>query len=54
MEVQSDIMEELWKIKEEIASQYKTFREFAEDMLRYQAERYPELANKANAAQTVA
>ena len=49
MEVTSDIMEELWKVKEEIASQYKTFREFAEDMLRYQAERYPELANKANA-----
>ena len=43
MEVHSDIMEELWKIKEEIASQYKTFREFAEDMLKYQAERHPEL-----------
>ena len=44
MEVTSDIMEELWKVKEEIASQYRTFREFAEDMLRYQAERYPKLA----------
>jgi hypothetical protein len=44
MEVYSDIMEELWKVKEEIASQYKTFREFAEDMLRYQAEHHPELA----------
>ena len=46
MEVSSDIMEELWKIKEEIASQYKTFREFAEDMLRYQAEHYPEFATQ--------
>ena len=44
METSSDIMEELWKIKEEIASQYKTFREFAEDMLRYQAEHHIELA----------
>ena len=43
MEVTSDIMEELWKVKEEIASQYKTFREFAEDMLKYQAEHHPEL-----------
>jgi hypothetical protein len=45
METKSlDIMEELWKIKEEIASQYKTFREFAESMLKYQAEHHPELA----------
>ena len=45
METKSlDIMEELWKIKEEIiASQYKTFREFAESMLKYQAEHHPEL-----------
>ena len=54
MEVPSDIMEELWRIKEEIASQYKSFREFADDMLRYQAEHYPELANKANVAQAMA
>lgn len=40
----SDILEELWKVKEEIASQYKTFREFAESMLKHQAERHPELA----------
>lgn len=45
METKSlDIMEELWKIKEEIASPYKTFREFAESMLKYQAEHHPELA----------
>ena len=45
METKSlDIMEELWKIKEEIASQYKTCREFAESMLKYQAEHHPELA----------
>ena len=45
METKSlDVMEELWKIKEEIASQYKTFREFAESMLKYQAEHHPELA----------
>ena len=40
----SDIMEELWKIKEEIASQYKTIREFAESMLKYQTEHHPEFA----------
>ena len=40
----SDVMEELWRVKEEIASKFKTFREFARDMLRYQAEHYPELA----------
>ena len=44
MDATSEIMEELWKVKEEIASQFKTFREFAEDMLRYQAEHHPELA----------
>ena len=30
--------------REEIASQCKTFREFAESMLKYQAEHLPELA----------
>ena len=44
MKNNSDIMEELWKVKKEIASKFKTFREFAEDMLRYQAEHHPELA----------
>ena len=38
------IMEELWRIKEEIASQYDSFKEYAADMLRLQAAAHPELA----------
>ena len=38
------IMEELWRIKEEIASQYDSFKEYAADMLRLQAATHPELA----------
>ena len=37
------IMEELWRIKEEIASQYDSFKEYAADMLRLQAAAHPEL-----------
>ena len=38
------IMEELWRIKEEIAAQYDSFKEYAADMLRLQAAAHPELA----------
>ena len=42
----SEIMEELWRIKQELASGFKSFHDYFEDLLRRQAERYPELANK--------
>ena len=38
------VMEELWRIKAEIAAQYASFKEFAEDMLRLQAQAHPEFA----------
>ena len=38
------IMEELWRIKEEIAFQYDSFKEYAADRLRFQAASHPELA----------
>ena len=43
MEVKSEIMEELWKIKEELSSGYENFHEYFQDLLKYQAERHPEL-----------
>lgn len=42
----SEIMEELWRIKKELSSGFKSFHDCFEDLLRRQAERYPELANK--------
>ena len=39
------IMEELWRIKEEIAAQYGSFKEYAADMLRLQAVAHPELTS---------
>ena len=54
MEMHSEIMEELWRIKDELSSGYKSFHEYFQDLLKWQAERYPELANKANAAQAMA
>ena len=42
----SEIMEELWRIKKELSSGFKSFHDYFEDLLRRQAERYPELANK--------
>ena len=41
---EESVMEELWRIKEEIAAQYASFKEFAADMLRLQAQAHPELA----------
>ena len=38
------VMDELWRIKEEIAAQYASFKESAADMLRLQAQAHPELA----------
>ena len=43
----SEIMEELWRIKQELASGFKSFHDYFEYLLRRQAERYPEFANKA-------
>ena len=43
MEVKSEIMEELWRIKEELSSGYENFHEYFQDLLKYQAERHPEL-----------
>ena len=40
--------EELWRIKQELSSGFKSFHDYFEDLLRRQAERYPELANKAS------
>ncbi|MBQ6010335.1 MAG: hypothetical protein IJL17_17515 [Kiritimatiellae bacterium] len=42
----SEIMEELWQVKQELSSGFKLFHDYFEDLLRRQAERYPELANK--------
>ena len=39
------IMEELWRIKEEIAAQYDSFKEYSVDMLRLQAIAHPDLAS---------
>ena len=40
---EESVMEELWRIKEEIAAQYASFKEFAADMLRLQMQAHPEL-----------
>jgi len=45
MELKSEIMEELWKIKEELSSGYKSFHDYFQDLLKYQAEHHPEFAN---------
>ena len=41
MELKSEIMEELWKIKEELSSGYKSFHDYFQDLLKYQAEHHP-------------
>ena len=48
METQS-VLEELWKIKDEIAAQYSSFEEYMKDMFRLQAEAHPEVADAAHA-----
>ena len=36
MEEQNDILEELWKVKRELSSQFETFHDFFESLLKYQ------------------
>lgn len=38
----TDPLEELYSIKEKIAAQYSSFKEFFADMLKFQAEHHPE------------
>ena len=46
MELKSEIMEELWKIKEELSSGYKSFHDYFQDLLKYQAEHHPEFTSQ--------
>ena len=39
-----DVMEELYRVKAEIASKFSTFRDFAQDLLKRQTEAHPEWA----------
>ena len=49
----SEIMEELWRIKQELSAGFKSFHDYFEDLLRRQSERYPELANKTSPSPAV-
>ena len=49
MEVHSEIMEELWRIKDELSSGYKSFHEYFQELLIWQAANYPEFANRNDA-----
>jgi hypothetical protein len=42
----SEVMEELWKIKEELSSGYKSFHDYFQDLLKYQAEHHPEFTSQ--------
>jgi len=44
MSDKSEVMDELWKVKDELSSRFATFREFFNDLLKYQAEHHPEFA----------
>ena len=46
MELKSEIIEELWKIKEELSSGYKSFHDYFQDLLKYQAEHHPEFTSQ--------
>ena len=41
-----DVLEELWQIKEELASKFSSFREYCADLLKYQAEHHPEFTSQ--------
>ena len=45
-EIHSDVMEELWRVKDELSSRFATFKEFFDDLMKDQAERHPELATQ--------
>ena len=54
MEIHSENMEELWWIKDELSSGYKSFHEYFQDLLKWQAENHPEFsACSASAMATV-
>ena len=42
----SEVMEELWTVKKELSSGFKSFHEYFEDLLRRQAERFSELSSQ--------
>ena len=42
----SEVMEELWKVKKELSSGFKSFHEYFEDLLRRQAERFSEFTSQ--------
>lgn len=46
MSDRSDVMEELWRVKEELAAPFKTFQEFVADLMKYQSEHHPELVTR--------
>ena len=47
MDDHSDIMEELWRIKDELSSGFSSFHDYFEDLLRRQAATHPEFAKYA-------
>ena len=46
MDDHSEVMEELWKVKKELSSGFKSFHEYFEDLLRRQAERLSEFTSQ--------
>ena len=46
MDDHSEVMEELWKVKKELSSGFKSFHEYVEDLLRRQAERFSEFTSQ--------
>ena len=46
MDDHSEVMEELWKVKKELSSGFKSFHEYFEDLLRRQAERFSEFTSQ--------
>ena len=47
MEVHSEIMNELWRIKDELSAGYKSFHEYFQCLLKWQAESHPEFSSVA-------
>ena len=48
MDDHSEVMEELWKVKKELSSGFKSFHEYFEDLLRRQAERFSEFTSPSS------
>ena len=51
---QSETLQELWRIKQEIASEYASFRDFCKALIERQNVSHPEFANQANATPVMA